>query len=320
MDDAYSPPKTVEATRRLVEQEEVLGMFGSLGTGPQLAVQKYLNAKKVPQLLLNTGSGRWNDPKNFPWTTPGLPMYTTEAHILGKYILETKPNAKIGILAQHDDLGKEYIKALREVLGDKADKMIVAEHSYELTDPTIDSQIVALANSGADVFYNITTGKATSQSIRKVAELGWKPLHLIMSGSTAAEIITAAGADKAIGLTTIKYRKNIGDSQWVDDADVKFYETFRAKYLPNVDPTNDLAFIGYSQGVIMGKVLEACGDELTRANLLKQATTMKNVTAPALLPGLSYSTEQTDYAPLKTLYLATYDGKDWKLSDKTYSE
>nr|WP_244642258.1 ABC transporter substrate-binding protein [Chelatococcus reniformis] len=320
MDDAYSPPKTVEATRRLVEQDEVLALFSSLGTATQSAVQKYLNAKKVPQLLLNTGAGRWNEPEKFPWTTPGLPMYTTEAHILGKHILASVPDAKIGILAQHDDLGKEYVKALKEALGDKADKMIVAEQSYELADPTVDSQIIALANSGANVFYNITTGKATSQSIRKVAELGWKPLHLIMSGSTASELITAAGADKAIGLTTVKYRKNVGHPQWADDPDLKAYEAFRAKYLPNVDPNNDLAFAGYSQAVLMGKILEACGDELTRANVLKQATTLKNVTAPALIKGLAYSTSPTDYAPLTTLYLATYDGKDWKLGDKPISD
>lgn len=316
LDDAYSPPKTVEATRRLVESEQVLALFSSLGTATQAAVQKYLNAKGVPQLLLNTGAGRWNDPKNFPWTTPGLPMYATEAQILAKYIQTHVKEPKIGILAQHDELGKEFTRELRTALGPDANKLIVAEESYELSDPTIDSQIVKLKNAGANVFFNVTTGKATSQSIRKVVEIGWKPLHVIMSGSTSTNLLQAAGLENATGMVTVKYRRNAGDPQWADDQALKDFEAFRAKYLPNIDPTNDLAFIGYAQAYVMAKILEMCGDDLTRANVLKQATNLKDLTSPALLPGVSYNTRPDDYSPFKTLYVAVFDGKFWKTSEK----
>ena len=316
LDDAYSPPKTVEATRRLVESEQVLALFASLGTATQGAVQKYLNAKGVPQLLLNTGAGRWNDPKRFPWTTPGLPMYATEAKILAKYILAKQPDPKIGILAQHDELGKEFVRELRAALGPKADQMIVQELSYELSDPTVDSQIIKLKNAGANVFFNVTTGKATSQSIRKAAEIGWKPLHVIMSGSTSSNLIQAAGPENAVGMITVKYRKNAGDPQYADDPAMKAFEAFRAKYLPNVDPGNDLAFAGYAQGVVMGKILELCGDDLTRANVLKQATTLKDVTSPALIEGVTYNTQPDDYSPFRTLSVAEFDGKLWKTLEK----
>lgn len=316
LDDAYSPPKTVEATRRLVESEQVLALFSSLGTATQAAVQKYLNTKGVPQLLLNTGAGRWNDPKNFPWTTPGLPMYAAEAKILAKYIQTHVKDPKIGILAQHDELGKEFVRELRTALGPDANKLIVEELSYELTDPTVDSQIVKLKNAGANVFFNVTTGKATSQSIRKAAEIGWKPLHVIMSGSTASNLLQAAGLENAIGMVTVKYRKNAGDPQWADDKGMKDYEAFRAKYLPNVDPLNDLAFVGYAQAAVMAKILEMCGDDLTRANVLKQATNLKDVTSPALISGVTYNTRPDDYSPFKTLYVAAFDGKLWKTTDK----
>lgn len=316
LDDAYSPPKTVEATRRLVENDQVLALFASLGTATQGAVQKYLNAKGVPQLLLNTGAGRWNDPKQFPWTTPGLPMYATEAKIMAKYIKEKQPDAKIGILVQHDELGKEFTKELRAALGPDADKMIVLEQSYELTDPTVDSQIIKLKSSGANVFVNVTTGKATSQAIRKVKEIDWKPLHVLFSGSTASNIIQAAGPENAAGIVTVKYRKNAGDPQYADDPAMKDFEAFRAKYLPNVDADNDLAFAGYAQAVVMAKILEMSGDDLTRANVLKQATSMKDVTSPALIKGVTYNTKPDDYSPFQTLYVAQYDGKLWKTLEK----
>lgn len=316
MDDAYSPPKTVEATRRLVESDQVLALFASLGTATQSAVQKYLNVKGVPQLLLNTGAGRWNDPKKFPWTTPGLPMYAAEAKILAKYILAKESDPKIGILAQHDELGKEFVRELKTALGPKADGMIVQELSYELADPTVDSQILKLKNAGANVFFNITTGKATSQSIRKAAEIGWKPLHVIFSGSTASNLFQAAGTENAVGMITVKYRKNAGDPQWADDQGMKDFEAFRAKYLPNVDPSNDLAFIGYAQAAVMAKILENCGDDLTRANVLKQATSLKDITTPALLPGVTYNTQPDDYSPFRTLYVAAFDGKLWKVVEK----
>ncbi|MFC3266806.1 ABC transporter substrate-binding protein [Camelimonas abortus] len=266
--------------------------------------------------MLNTGAGRWNNPKEFPWTTPGLPMYATEAKIYAKYILEHVKDPKVAILGQHDELGKEFSRELRAALGPDADRIVVAEESYELSDPTVDSQIVKLMNSGANVFVNVTTGKATSQSIRKVKELGWNPLHILFSGSTASNILQAAGQENARGIITIKYRKNAGDPQFADDPAMKEYEAFRAKYLPNVDPNNDLAFIGYAQAVVMARILEAAGDDLTRKNILKQATNMKNVTSPALLEGISYNTTPDDYSPFKTLYVAEYDGRLWKPVEK----
>src|SRR6195952_4861632 len=215
MDDGYSPPKCVEATRRLVEQDEVLALYGSLGTAPQTAVHKYLNGKGVPQLLLNTGASKWNDPKNNKWTTAGLPLYPTEARILAKYVLSVKPNAKIAILYQNDDFGRDFLGPFKQVLADAGGSAkVVAEATYDLTDPTVDSQLINLSKPGADVFYNITTGKATSQSIRKVAELGWKPLQLLSAGSTGRSILNAAGLDNAKGIVAIRYSKEVGVPQF----------------------------------------------------------------------------------------------------------
>ncbi|GGC60144.1 ABC transporter substrate-binding protein [Chelatococcus reniformis] len=320
LDDAYSAPKAVEATRRLVEQDEVLGLFGSLGTAPQSAVQKYLNSKKVPQLLLNTGAPRWNNPKEFPWTTASLPLYNTEGRILGRWLLETKPDGKIAILYQNDEFGREYIKAFREVLGDKAATMIVAEAPYDLTDPTIDSQIIKLKQSGADVLYNVSTGKATSQSLKKVHELGWAPLHLLVSTSTGRSIINAAGPETAKGVVSTLYIKHVGSLHWANDPDVKAFQALRETAMPNVDADNDIAFQGYSLGVLMARILEKCGDELTRENLLKQATNLKGVSAPALLPGLTYAITPTDYNTFSELFIATFNGSDWDASAKPVSQ
>ena len=221
MDDAYSAPKCVEATRRLVEQEEVLALFGSLGTAPQTAVHKYLNSKGVPQLLLNTGASKWNDPKNYKWTMAGLPLYPTEARILAKHVVGVKPDAKIGILYQNDDFGRDFLGPFKQVLADAGGKAkVIMEQTYDLTDPTIDSQLINLSKSGADVFYNITTGKASSQSIRKVAELGWKPLQLLSAGSTGRSILTAAGFENAKDIVAIRYSKEAGVPRWEKDPDV----------------------------------------------------------------------------------------------------
>ena len=215
MDDAYSAPKCVEATRRLVEQEEVLALFGSLGTAPQTAVHKYLNSKGVPQLLLNTGASKWNDPKNFKWTMAGLPLYPTEARILAKHVLAANPNAKVGILYQNDDFGRDFLAPFKKVLADAGgNAKVIMELTYDLTEPTIDSQLINLSKSGADVFYNISTGKASSQSIRKVAELGWKPLHLLSAGSTGRSILSAAGLENANGIVAIRYAKEVGVPRW----------------------------------------------------------------------------------------------------------
>src|SRR6476620_285619 len=235
MDDAYSAPKCVEATRRLVEQEEVLALYGSLGTAPQTAVHKYLNSKGVPQLLLNTGASKWNDPKNFKWTMAGLPLYPTEARILAKHVVAVKPNATVGILYQNDDFGRDFLGPFKKVLADAGGTAkVIMELTYDLTDPTIDSQLINLSKSGADVFYNISTGKATSQSIRKVAELGWKPMHLLVSTSSGRSIINAAGADNAKGIVAIRYAKDAGVPRWQNDPEVMGFEALRKQYLPNV--------------------------------------------------------------------------------------
>ncbi|HVV42843.1 MAG TPA: ABC transporter substrate-binding protein [Nitrobacter sp.] len=320
-DDAYSAPKTVEATRRLVEQDEVLALYGSLGTAPQTAVHKYLNSKGVPQLLLNTGASKWNDPKHFKWTMAGLPLYPTEARILAKYVLSVKPNAKVAILYQNDDFGRDFLGPFKKVLADAGGHAkVVAEATYDLTDPTVDSQLINLSKSGADVFYNITTGKATSQSIRKVVELGWKPLQLLSAGSTGRSILEAAGLDNAKGIVSISYIKDIGSPKYANDPDVLAFEALRKKYLPTVTPENSIAFAGYGQAVAMGEILRRCGDDLTRANVLKQASMLGGFRAPHMLPGVSYSYTPEDYTSIKTLYIQQFDGKDWVISAKPVSE
>ena len=321
MDDAYSAPKCVEATRRLVEQEEVLALYGSLGTAPQTAVHKYLNSKGVPQLLLNTGASKWNDPKNYKWTMAGLPLYPTEARILAKHVLGVKPNAKVGILYQNDDFGRDFLGPFKKVLEDAGgNAKVIMEQTYDLTDPTIDSQLINLSKSGADVFYNISTGKASSQSIRKVAELGWKPLHLLSAGSTGRSILSAAGLENANGIVAIRYAKEVGVPRWEKDPDVMAFEELRKKYLPNVDPDNTIAFAGYGQVASMAEVLRRCGDDLTRANVLKQATTLAGFHSPYFLDGVNFSYTPDDYTPMKTLYISIFNGKDWDISDKPVTE
>ncbi|HYW62351.1 MAG TPA: ABC transporter substrate-binding protein [Bradyrhizobium sp.] len=321
LDDSYSAPKAVEATRRLVEQEEVLALFGSLGTAPQSAVHKYLNSKGVPQLLLNTGASKWNDPSNYKWTLAGLPLYPTEARILARHVTSVKPTAKIAILYQNDDFGRDFLGPFKKVLAEAGGAAkVVAEATYDLTDPTIDSQLINLSKSGADVFYNISTGKATSQSIRKVAELGWKPLHLLSAGSTGRSILSAAGFENATGIVAIRYAKEVGVPRWENDPDVMAFEALRKKYLPNVDPDNTIAFAGYGQVATMAEILRRCGDDLTRANVLKQANTLNGFHSPYFLDGITYSFTPDDYTPIKTLYISIFNGKDWDISDKPVTE
>ena len=321
LDDAYSAPKAVEATRRLVEQEEVLALYGSLGTAPQTAVHKYLNSKGVPQLLLNTGASKWNDPKNFKWTMAGLPLYPTEARILAKHVVSVKPNAKVGILYQNDDFGRDFLGPFKDELAKAGGTAkVIAEVTYDLTDPTIDSQLINLAKSGADVFYNISTGKATSQSIRKVAELGWKPLHLLSAGSTGRSILNAAGIENAKDIVAIRYSKEVGTPQFEKDPEVMAFEELRKKYLPNVDPDNTIAYAGYGQAVAMGEILRRCGDDLTRANVLKQAQNLTGFHSPYMLDGVTYSYTPDNYTPMKTLYISIFNGKDWDISEKPMTE
>src|ERR1700753_3606242 len=317
LDDAYSAPKCVEGTRRLVEQEEVLALYGSLGTAPQTAVHKYLNSKGVPQLLLNTGASKWNDPKNYKWTMAGLPLYPTEARILAKHVVGVRPNAKVGVLYQNDDFGRDFLGPFKQVLADAGGSAkVILEQTYDLTDPTVDSQLINLSKSGADVFYNITTGKATSQSVRRVAELGWKPLQLLSAGSVGRSILSAAGFENATGIVAIRYSKEAGPGRWEKDPDAIAFEALRAKYLPSVDPDNTIAYAGYGQAVTMGEILRRCGDELTRANVLRHATTLAGYHSPFFLDDINYSYTPDDYSPMKTLHISIFDVKERQMSEK----
>jgi branched-chain amino acid transport system substrate-binding protein len=311
LDDAYSPPKTVEMVRRLVEQDDVLLLFQSLGTAHNSAVQKYLNTKKVPQLFIATGASRWNDPQGNPWTMGWQPNYQTETTIYAKHILKEKPNAKIGVLYQNDDYGKDYLKGLKDGLGDKV-KMIVAEVSYEVSDPTIDSQIVQLQGSGADVLVNITTPKFAAQAIRKAYDIGWKPLHYLNNVSIAVgSVLTPAGLDKSVGLISTAYFKDPTDTQWASDTSIAEWTAFMKKYYPDgslIDATN---VYGYTVAQTMVQVLKQCGDNLTRENVMKQAASLKDFAPNTLLPGIKINTSAKDFAPIEGVQLMKFDGKSW---------
>ncbi|MDB5574779.1 MAG: branched-chain amino acid transporter substrate-binding protein [Tardiphaga sp.] len=311
LDDAFSPPKTVEQTRKLVEDDGVLALFGSSGTAAQSAVQKYLNTKSVPQLLVSTGANKWNQPKTFRWSTPAFHLYGTEGEILAKYLLSIKPDSKVAILMQNDDFGRDYVAGFKKGLGEKAASMIVKEATYELADPTLDSQIAQLKSSGADVFFNVSLGKAASQSFKKAYELNWKPLQFVVSPSVGRQFLEAAGLDAVTGIVAATPYKSVSSPRWANDPDVLAYQAFMKKYLPNEDPKNEIGFSVYSFAYIMGKIIEACGDDLTRENLLYQATHLNNVAAPSLLPGTTYNTSPDSYVPFKRLVVQKFDGSDW---------
>ncbi|WP_257165811.1 ABC transporter substrate-binding protein [Bradyrhizobium sp. SRS-191] len=313
-DDAYSPPKTVEQVRKLVESDEVLTTFQIIGTPPNAAVQKYLNAKGVPQLLAGSGASRFTDPKNFPWTISANPNYQSEAHIYARYILENHPNAKIGILYQNDDLGKDYVKGLKDGLGAKAG-MIVKELSYEVSDPTVDSQLVTLKASGADLFYNMSTPKFAAQSIRKAAELGWKPVHILEVNATGVgQVLVPAGLENAKDIISVAYGKDPLDPQWADDEGMKRYKAFMAKYAPGEDANSGYATYGYSTAALLVQILRQCGDELTRANIMKQATNIKGFVPDLGLPGMSITTTSDDYRINKQFQMMKFDGQRWIIS------
>ena len=314
LDDAYSPPRTVEQIRKLVEEEEVLALFQTLGTPTNTAIHKYVNAKKVPHLFVATGATKWGDPKNFPWTIGFQPSYQVEARIYARYILKNKPNAKIAVLYQNDDYGKDYVKGLKDGLGDKAKSMIVAEVSYEPSDPTVDSQIVTLKASGADTFFNVSTPKFAAQAIRKSYDIGWQPLHFINNvASSVGAVMTPAGLDKSVGLITALYLKDPNDPQWANDPGMQRWRDFMAKQLPGADLSDFNYVYGYGAAQLMTIVLKACGDDLTRENLLKQATSLKDVTTDVTLPGIKYNTSPEDYFLVEQLQLARFDGKRWAL-------
>jgi branched-chain amino acid transport system substrate-binding protein len=311
LDDAYSPPKTVEMVRRLVEQDEVLLVFQSLGTAHNSAVQKYLNTKKVPQLFVATGATKWNDAQGNPWTMGWQPNYQTETTIYAKHILKEKPNAKIGVLYQNDDYGKDYLKGLKDGLGDKA-KMIVAEVSYEVSDPTIDSQIVQLQGSGADVLVNITTPKFAAQAIRKAYDIGWKPLHYLNNVSIpVGSVLTPAGLDKSVGLISTAYLKDPTDTQWASDAAIAEWTAFMKKYYPDGSLIDSSNVYGYTVAQTMVQVLKQCGDNLTRENVMKQAASLKDFAPNTLLPGIKINTSAKDFAPIEGVQLIKFDGKSW---------
>ncbi|KYH00391.1 ABC transporter substrate-binding protein [Bradyrhizobium sp. DOA1] len=311
LDDAFSPPKTVEQTRKLVESDGVLALFGSSGTAAQSSVQKYLNGKGIPQLLVSTGANKWNQPKAFKWSTPAFHLYGTEGEILAKYLLSVKPDAKVAILMQNDDFGRDYVSGFKKGLGDKASAMIVKEVTYELTDPTMDSQVAQLKSSGADVFFNVSLGKAASQSMKKAHELDWKAMQLVVSPSVGRQFLEAAGLDSVNGIIAATPYKQVSSPKWAEDPDVVAYQAFMKKYLPGEDPKNEIGFAVYSFAYIMGKIIEACGDNLTRENLLYQATHLNNVPAPSLLPGTTYNTTPDNYVPFKRLVVQKFDGNDW---------
>jgi len=312
LDDAFSPPKTVEMTRRLVEQDEVLAVFQPLGTPTSTAVRKYLNERKVPQLFIASGATKWADPKNFPWTIGWQPNYQTEGQIYAKYLLANKPNAKVGILYQNDDSGKDYVKGFREGLGDKAGSMIVAEISYEVSDPTVDSQIVTLKASGADTFFNETTPKFAAQAIRKVHDVGWNPLQILVSiSASVGAVLTPAGLDKSTGLITGVYFKDAVDPQWSNDPAMKEWLAFMKKYYPEGSIIDSLNIYGYMTAQTLVQVLKQCGDDLTRENVMRQAANLKDLQLALLLPGIKLSTSPDDFTPIKAMRLARFDGKTW---------
>jgi branched-chain amino acid transport system substrate-binding protein len=312
-DDGYNPAKTVEQTRKLVESDEVLLMFGSLGTAHNAAVQKYLNGKKVPQLFVATGGARFSDPVNFPWTMAANPSYQTEARIYGRHILANHPNAKIGILYQNDDLGKDYIIGLKQALGDKAASMIVAEAAYEPTDPTVDSQIVRLKSAGADVFYDISTAKFAAQAIRKIAELDWRPVHILMVGSSSVgAVLKPAGLDLSRGIISVNWGKDPDDPTWDNDPGMKRWRAFMDKYYPEGDKHSSFNTYGYGTAQTLENLLRACGDELTRENVMKQMINLKNFEYDLLLPGITISGSPTDYRSIKQLQMMRFNGERWE--------
>ena len=313
-DDGYSPPKTVEQIRKLVEQDNVLFTFQTLGTPSNSAIHKYMNAKKVPHLFLATGASKWADPKNNPWTMGLNISYETEGQIYARYLLKNKPNAKVAVLYQNDDFGKDVLNGLKEGLGAAASKMIVAEATYEVTDPTVDSQILTLKGSGADTFVNITTPKFGAQAVRKAYDSGWKPLHIINNvAASVGAVLTPAGLDKAEGLITIEYYKDPTDPQWKDDPAMKEWVAFMAKYYPDGNLKDASNTYGYLAAQIMVQVLKQCGDDLTRENVMKQAANLKDLKLPMMLPGIAVNTSPTDYSPFEQAQLARFDGKQWVL-------
>jgi branched-chain amino acid transport system substrate-binding protein len=311
-DDGYSPPKTVEQTRKLIESDEVFLIFNALGTPTQTGVQKYQNAKKVPQLFVATGASKWNDPKDFPWTMGFQPSYRVEARIFAKYILKAKPDAKVAVFYQNDDFGKDYVAGLKDVFGDKTSSIVVAEESYETTEPSIDSHIVKLKGTGADVLVNISTPKFAAQTIKKLAELQWKPMHVMTDVSISiGAVMKPAGLEASEGVLSAGYLKDSSDPQWKDDDGMKKFMTFLDKYMPGANISDTNLVYGYAAAQTMVQVLKQAGDDMTRENVMKQAASLKDFTPDTLIPGVKINTSATDFAPIEQLKMMQFKNGQW---------
>ncbi len=320
LDDNYAPPKTLEQARKLVEQDKVLFLFATLGTPTNSAIHKYMNQKKVPHLFVQTGASKWGDPKNFPWTMGWQPNYFSEGKVFAQAILEGQPNGKIAVLYQNDDFGKDYLSGLEAGLGDKKN-MIVARETYEVTDPTVDSQMVKLKASGADVFINVAVPKFAAQAIKKAAELSWKPTHyLVQVASSLGSTLTPAGLDNSVGLITTAFFKDPSDPQWKDDKAFLEYQDWFKKYMPGSDPTDSFYIQGYINAQTVAQVIKQAGNNLTRENIMKQAASINDLKLPLLLPGINVQTSPTDFYPIERMQLARFDGKAWVLFGKVYGD
>jgi branched-chain amino acid transport system substrate-binding protein len=318
-DDGYSPPKTVEQARKLVESDEVLALVGTLGTAPNTAIQKYLNSKKVPQLFVATGATKWNEPKTFPWTMGWLPSYQSEARIYAKYLSKEKPGAKVAVLYQNDDMGKDYLKGLKDGFGADASR-VVAEESYEVSEPTVDSHVVKIKSANPDVLVLYTTPKFGAQAIKKLGEMNWKPLTIVsnVSASTAA-VMKPAGVENSQGVISAAYAKDVSDPQWASDPGIKAFDDLLAKYLPEMNRIDSSAMTGYNLATTMVEVLRRCGDNLTRENVMKQAQSLKQFAQGGLLPGVTLTTSATDYMPIEQLQLMQFKGERWQLFGEVIS-
>ncbi len=318
-DDAYTPPKTVEMVRKLVEQDQVALLFQTLGTPTNTAIHKYMNQQKVPQLFVATGATKWNDPKNFPWTMGYQPNYQTEGHIYAQYVMKNVKDPKIGILFQNDDYGKDYVKGLKDGLGEAAKKVIVMEQSYEVTDPTIDSQIVNLKSSGANVFFNVTIPKFAVQAIKKAHDIGWKPLHLLNNvSSSLGTVLKPAGLEASRGLITALYMKEVTDPQWKNDKGFQDWLAWMKKYYPEGALDDQANGYAYNVAILVTHTLKQCGNDLSHENIMRQAASLKNIELPLLLPGIKINTSATDFAPIEQEQLAKFDGERWVTFGELY--
>jgi branched-chain amino acid transport system substrate-binding protein len=314
LDDGYSPPKTVEQVRRLVEQEEVAFLFNTLGTGPNSAIRQYLNDGKVPQLFVATGASKFGDYKNFPWTIGYNPSYQTEARIYAKHILANTPTAKVGVLYQNDDFGKDYLIGLKDVFGDKYASIVVKEASYETSEPTVDSQIIDLQSSGADTFVIAATPKFAAQALRKAYDVGWKPLEYLTNVSySVGAVLKPAGLEKCVGALTGAYLKEPTDPTWKDDAGLKTWLDFMNKYMSGASQTDNNIVYGYAAAITMVQVLKQCAADLSRENVMKEAANLKDFGLPVLLPGMTLNTSPTNYNPVRQLQLSKFNGTSWEL-------